>query len=44
MKGFGRRLTKKAFEEQAGMVISQMNTGLGERDKFCEGERLRILA
>ena len=44
MKGFGRRLTKKALEEQARMVISQMNTGLGERDKFCEGERLRILA
>ena len=44
MKGFGRRLTKKALEEQARMVISQMNTGLGERDKFCEGEKLRILA
>ena len=26
------------------MVISQMDTGLGERDKFCEGGKLRVLA
>ena len=26
------------------MVISQMNTGLGEKDKFCEGEKFRIVA
>ena len=44
MKGFGRRLTKKALEEQAEIVISKMNTGLSERDKFCVGEGLRILA
>ena len=44
VKGFGRRLTKKALEEQARVVISQMNTGLSERDEFCEGEKLRILA
>ena len=44
VKGFGRKLTKKTLEEQARMVISQINTGLGERDKFCEGEKLRILA
>ena len=44
VKGFGRRLTKKALEEQARMVISQMNTGLSERDKFREGEKLRALA
>lgn len=44
VKGFGRRLTKKTLEEQARMVISQMNTGLSERDKFCEGEKLRIVA
>ena len=44
MKGFGRKLTKKTLEEQARMVISQMNIGLRERDKFCEGERLRVLA
>ena len=44
VKGFGRRLTKNVLEEQAEMVISKMNTGLSERDKFCVGEGLRILA
>ena len=44
MKGFGRKLTKKTLEEQARMVISQMNTGLSERDKFFEGGKLRVLA
>ena len=44
MKGFGRKLTTKVLEEQARMVISKMNTGLGESDKFCEGDRLKILA
>ena len=44
VKGFGRRLTKKVLEEQAEIVISKMNTGLSERDKFCVGEGLRILA
>ena len=44
VKGFGRRLTKKVLEEQARMVISKMNTGLGESDKFCEGDQLKILA
>ena len=29
VKGFGRKLTKKTLEEQARMVISQINTGLG---------------
>ena len=44
VKGFGRKLTKKTLEDQARMVISQINTGLGEGDKFCVGEKLRILA
>ena len=44
VKSFGRKLTKKTLEEQAPMVISQINTGLGEGDKFCVGEKLRILA
>ena len=44
VKGFGRKLTKKTLEEQARMVISQINIGLGERGKFCEGGKLRILA
>ena len=44
VKGFGGRLTKKTLEEKARMVISQMNTGLGERDKFREGDKLRVVA
>ena len=44
VKGFGRKLTKKTLEEQARMVISQMNTGLSERDNLSEGESLRALA
>lgn len=44
VKGLGRKLTKKTLEEQARMVISQMNIGLGERDKFFERGKLRVLA